>query len=264
MRWKTAVSQTERLMTAKGRAQTGLYAVEGMRLLERALRAGVPIQTVLADAEKAAAPDERLTAVLQAVNQNDIPLFLIPSAELSRLTNGRSLGGVIAHLPVPQPPNLADLLTADALLLTAVNIIDPGNCGAMVRTAHASGCAGVVTVGQTDPFHPKAVRTSMGSLFKMQIVPFETVDSLLMQFAEQGVVTVGTAVTNGKPLPDVQFPNRPTALLMGNEYFGLPDELLKKLDVRVSIPMVAGVDSFSVNAATAVLLYEINRQRGGL
>lgn len=260
MKWQSQFSQVERVLTAKGRRKTGLYSIEGVRLVERAHRAGLALEAVLIAEAVANAPSARLADLLTALRCEQV---IVPDDVLVRVTNGRSLGGIIGLLPLPKPHSLAELLagTERPLILTAVNVIDPGNCGAMIRTAHASGCDLFVSVGQTDPFHPKAVRTSMGSIFKLPTVHYETPERLMTDLAKQGVLAVGTAVEGKRPLTNIQFPDQGIALFMGNEYHGLPPEIATQLDLVVAIPMANGVDSYSVNAATAIFLYEINRQK---
>ncbi|MEM7333637.1 MAG: RNA methyltransferase [Chloroflexota bacterium] len=263
MNWKTAVSQIERVYTAKGRAQEDQFSIEGIRLVERALRAGVRPEFVVIAEHVLKSPSYRMMALVELFQNEHIEQVFIPDSEMERLTNGRSLGGIVAALPKPKPVLLNDLLYEidGSVVVTAVDIIDPGNTGAMIRTAHASGCAAFIAVGRTDPFHPKAVRTSMGSLFKLPMIEYDSIDSTISDLANNGFLTVGTDLAGKRPLPDVNFQSKNTAILMGNEYEGLPHELIEKLDLTLTIPMPTGVDSFSVNAATAVILYEINRQK---
>ena len=99
----------------------------------------------------------------------------------------------------------------------------------------------------------------MGSIFKLPIVRYESAADLLTDLGDAEIERVGTAVTGGTHLPNAKFEGRGTAVFLGNEYFGLPNDLTKQLDTLVTIPMVAGIDSFSVNAAAAIILYEIQR-----
>lgn len=263
MSWQTAVSQIERTYSSKGRAQTGLYSIEGVRLNERALRAGQGMQTAVISQTFQDSPSERQAKLLAAFAALSVPTVVIPNEEMARLTNGRSLGDIISLLPIPQPPSLSEILREweRPLLLTAVDIVDPGNIGAMIRTAHGLGCAAFVTVGSADPFHPKAARTSMGSLFKLPTVSYGNVDALLVDFARLGILSVGTAVSAPSSLPNLLLPSAPVSVIMGSEYFGLPENIIQKLDYTVSIPMADGIDSLSVNAATAIMLYAIGHQQ---
>ena len=133
--------------------------------------------------------------------------------------------------------------------------MDPGNVGALLRTAHALGVEAVVALGGSDPFHPRATRTSMGSVFRMPILRWDRADSLLALLRAHRVLTVGAATEASDLLPQIQFPNRTIALFVGNEGKGISASLRAQLDQLVAIPMGASIDSFSVNAATAVILY---------
>src|SRR5690606_11682626 len=130
--------------------------------------------------------------------------------------------------------------------------------GALVRTALASGAVGVVTVGVSDAFHAKAIRTSMGSVFKLPIMHAQSVG-----FIEQelGALHRIAAVSVGGVAPWSLSKKESSALVLGSEAFGLSPEIAAWCDERVTIPMPVGVDSFSVNAAAGVLLYELARPK---
>ena len=146
MNVQTAVSQIKRTYTAKGRQQSGFYSIEGVRLHERALRAGASLALVLISERVANKPSDRERLLCSQLAATNIPLTVIADNEMMRLTNGRSLGDLIGLLPIPAPTPLADLIenVASPLLVTAVEIIDPGNVGAMIRTAHGLGCAAMI------------------------------------------------------------------------------------------------------------------------
>lgn len=258
--WRGALEQVRRAQTAAGRRQSGRYSIEGMRLHERALRAGIrPALTLLSDPFRQS-PDPRIQQLLAQLSPHTC--HVLPQPEMEALTHGRGLGEIISLLPLPAPRRLAECLTAVArpLLLVAVDVVDPGNVGAMIRTGHANGITAFAAVGASDPFHPKAVRTSMGSLFKTAVCRYPATAPLLAELRQAGLQTVGTGAGDGVTLPEAPFAAAGTAVFMGNEYHGLPPALLAGLDTLVTIPMAQGIDSISVNAATAVMLYEIRRR----
>lgn len=257
--WHGAVEMVRRTMTAVGRRQTGLYPIEGIRLHERALRAGLTLElTLIAESvwQNATPRHQQLLTAFPSATRRWQP---VPHGIMAELVDGRDLGHLISLVKIPPDIKLAEVITTPSLLLVAHEIVDPGNVGAMVRTGHASGITAFVAVGVSDPYHPKAVRTSMGSLFKTAVCRYTNTTDLLADLHQLDLQTVGTAASEGIPLPQAPFSARGTAVFMGNEYHGLPDDLLRELDCRVTIPMNAGVDSLSVNAATAVILYEIRR-----
>ena len=252
----------ERTATAKGRSASGYFSIEGIRLHERALRAGWWPTAVLVTQSVWQNPAERETAVLQQLTSHNIPCHPLPDTEMDGLTQGRRLGGLIGLLPLPEPLDLPTWLAVHAAptLLVAVDVVDPGNVGGMLRTAHALGADLFITINSSDPFHPRAVRTSMGSIFKLPVVSPTLVD-LFDALQATAIQTIGTVAEGGISLPQLDVGSRGTAVFMGSEYWGLPDTLLARLDQRVTIPMSQGIDSFSVNAAAAIVLYELQREK---
>jgi TrmH family RNA methyltransferase len=117
-------------------------------------------------------------------------------------------------------------------------------------------------VGRSDAFHPRATRISRGSIFKLPTRHYETGAALVDELRAHGVALVGAAAAGGAPPEALEWPRRATAVLMGNEAEGLPAEAQAALDYTVTIPMSAGVDSYSVNAAAAIILYaaQVNRR----
>ncbi|GJM42376.1 MAG: tRNA/rRNA methyltransferase SpoU [Ardenticatenaceae bacterium] len=261
--WQSIRTKIERTATAKGRAASGCFSIEGTRLHERAIRAGKWPEAVLVAEAVWQAPGERETAVLHQLAQQNSPIYPIPNQEMEHLTQGRKLGGLLGLLPLPKPLNLAEWLAAHPAptLLVAVDLVDPGNIGGMIRTAHALGADLFVTVNSSDPYHPRAVRTSMGSIFKLPNLA-TTLPELFVALQAYSVQMVGTVAEGGVALPHFEKGVEGTAVFMGSEYFGLPDDLLRQLDSLITIPMSPGIDSFSVNAATAIVLYEMMCKSG--
>ena len=260
--WRGAVEQIRRSFTTKGRKQLNCFSIEGVRLHERGLRSTQQfILTVASNSfwEDTSERNIKLKTELEAANPS---LFTVPDEVMEDLTNGRSLGGIISLVQKPDPPDLTSLVTAvsNPTILVAQGIVDPGNIGAMMRTAHANEVTAFVVNEGSDPYHPKAVRTSMGSIFKLPILLHPSLADLLSELKLVRIETVGAVATNGTLLPNATFASTGTAVFMGSEYFGLPADLIPKLDKLITIPMNKGIDSMSVNAATAVVLYERRRQ----
>jgi len=245
--------------TAKGRKRYGRFSIEGTRLFERAVRAHVPITHALVGDDFGT--NERERTLLDALQATDCQIAIVPDAEMAELTNGRSLGAILGLINTPSPPPLAQVLEKKPLLLTAVDIVDPGNVGAMVRTAHALSADAFVTIGVSDPFHPKAVRTAMGSLFKLPIYRFSTLSPFLDALRPHEIPTIATVSNDGVPLPQATLSPNGGAVLMGNEYWGLDEGVITAVSQRVTIPMNDGIDSFSVNAAAAIMLYGLQTNR---
>jgi len=252
--------QVRRVATAKGRAEAGGFAAEGRRMLERALRAGWVPRLVLVG--QATAQERELAALLGSSAAIEPLVRRVPDAALLELAGGRRAGLVTALFDLPSSlalPALLALRAPPAVLLVAVDVEEPGNVGALVRTALACDAAGVICVGATDPFHPKAVRTSLGSLFKLPIARVEP-GVLLSSLRAAGIYSLAAVAREGEALHRASWPLGSTALLVGNESRGLEQYWREGADARVSIDLCRAADSFCVSAAAAICLYEVQRR----
>ncbi len=262
------IAMIRRVQSARGRRQAGLFSIEGTRLIERALRADAPLEAVLV-ADSLIRSDEPRARELQAALQlAGCEIAVAPDDLLRELTEGRDLGLILGLVRLPPAHGLADVLRDQGLsqqkpplLLAAIDIVDPGNVGALTRTAHAGGAIALAAAGVSDPYHSRATRISRGSIFRLPIITCETAGSLLADLRHHGIAAAGTVARGGTPLPDVTWPRTGSAILMGNEAEGLPPGIEAALDVSITIPMPDDVDSYSVNAAAAIILYAAARSR---
>lgn len=174
----------------------------------------------------------------------------------------RSPAGVVALAPY-RPAALEQLDDAwrSGLVIAAVQVQDPGNVGAIIRTVDAGGGAGVVTTDDSaDPFGWRALRGAMGSTFRIPVATCPDMQALIRRARGRGAAVVA-AVPHGGVAPDRTDLVRPTLALLGAEGGGLDRGLDDTADVRVSIPMRRTVDSLNVAVAAGVLVYEARRQR---
>lgn len=264
--WQGAASQYQRAVSPRGRAVAGGIPLEGFRLVERALAAGHVPSVVIAAATLLADPPPRFARVLEKLAAlPHTTCVAAPADAVAALVEGRTFGDIVALVPAPAPLDLDDALRQThrpAALLVAAEIQDPGNTGALIRTALAGGVAGFVALGGADPFHPKAIRTSMGSIFRLPVLhlPLEEAGTLRSACGRAGVPLVGLVTSGGEALWDVPTEGRRPALVVGGEAFGLSPPVRGLMDLLGTIPMAERVDSFSVNAAAAIALYEWRRR----
>ena len=145
------------------------------------------------------------------------------------------------------------------LVVVMADVRDPGNAGTVLRTADAAGAGAVVCCGGTvDPYNPKTVRSSAGSLFHVPLAVGGSADDVLDTLGRAGFRRLGTVVRDGDDYAAVDW-TVPTALVLGNEAAGLPAGL--PLDGAVGIPMAGRAESLNVGMACAVLCFEALRQR---
>jgi TrmH family RNA methyltransferase len=257
--------------------ESGSVGVEGVRLVEEALRSGCRIDAVLLS-ESGGRHHERLAPLISRPEMA-FPTLRTSDHLFEGLADTEHPQGVAA-LVHPRETSFDDLLQTPAsacspLLVVLAGVQDPGNVGTILRTAAAFGATGAVTAasgqsGTASPFSPKALRASAGAALHLPILPGVSLPILLTQLKVANVRTLASSVREqGDGEPRVLSPwevdwCEPVALLVGNEGAGLPEEVELSADVRIRIRMASGIESLNAAAAAAVLLYEAARQRNSL
>ena len=246
----------------KYRKQESRFLVEGIRIVEEALACAAPVETLVY------APDLLVSERAQAlIEQADPAHRLALSADAFRSLSGRDdPQGIAAVIRIEDRPLSALPLSAEMLVVVAYQLSDPGNLGAIIRTADAAGATGVVVVTPSvDLYDPQVVRATMGSLFALPVIyPVEPVglERWVGQVRAAGVplCIVASSVHGRQDYFDADY-RRPLALLVGNERYGLPPDLRDRADLLVRLPMLGRATSLNVSAAAAAMVYEILRQR---
>jgi TrmH family RNA methyltransferase len=250
-----------------GDEANGLTAVEGARAVETALRSAAEVSAVLVS-DSGAKHVERL----QAWIQEPVRVLRTTDRIFAQIAATEAPQGVAA-LVKPPIATLDDLLRGVPLLLLMAGVQDPGNVGALVRTAEALGATGAAAcaaagIGTANPFGPKALRASAGAALRLPMLRCVATPILLAQLRVAGVrVYAACPDAPGALAPWEADWRTPAALLIGNEGAGLPPELVRSADAAVRIPQAAtadaaGMDSLNAAVAGSILLYEAARQRG--
>lgn len=156
---------------------------------------------------------------------------------------------------------LQELSGEKALIMALENIQDPGNLGTILRTAEGAGVTGILmTEGCVDIYNPKVIRSTMGSIYRMPFFYASDFSGAVQTLKKQGV-TWYAAHLKGTQMHDEQNYTVPSGFFIGNESKGLTEETAALADVYVRIPMCGKVESLNAAVASAVLMYEANRQR---
>jgi TrmH family RNA methyltransferase len=234
-----------------------LMLLDGWRLLGEAAAARVVVETI-AICGPPTTHDERVVERLRGAGAQVVE---VSGSVLNALSPVASPTGVVASARIPAVVVASVLAPAPALVLAAAGLQDPGNAGAIIRSAAAAGASGVVLdESSADPWSWKALRASMGSAFHVPVVRSRALAGLIEDWRSSGVRIVATIPRGGTPMYDVDF-TAPTAVLLGSEGAGLPEDILAAADTRVSIPMHGAIESLNAAVAAALLLYEAQRQR---
>ncbi len=179
-----------------------------------------------------------------------------------RIADRDGPSGLAAIVRSEQVPLSGLTVGADSLFIALHSAGNPGNVGTIVRTASATGAAGVILIGPSaDPYDPVAVKASMGALFTVPVVAVESAAEFLDWAGRSGVTVAATSARGSVSCWDAELP-LPLAVLLGSEGAGLPDDLLLAAGLRVAIPMTGTAESLNLAVAAGVLLYEVRRRTG--
>jgi len=153
-----------------------------------------------------------------------------------------------------------DTLAPPELAVVCVDVRDPGNAGTVLRSCDASAVDAVfLCAGTVDPFNPKTVRSSAGSIFHVQVVVAAETIAVVDWLHRRGVRVLGTSA-DGVDYARLDLTG-PSAFVLGNESSGLSPSLSSSFDAMVAIPMAGRAESLNVGVAAAVLCFEAQRQR---
>jgi TrmH family RNA methyltransferase len=251
------VKHWSRLLEKKGRDREQKFIVEGVHLVCEALASDLSVETVAYSKERGI-PAE--VARWHATAADRVEWIAVSEQVLAKCTDAQTPQPVFAV--VAKPRWNEDMLFAarDSLVLVADGVRDPGNVGTMIRSADAVGATGVVLgKGTADPFNPKTVRSTMGSLFRVPVIEAD-LEPLLIRAKQSGAQLVQASLQANCSCYEADL-TKPTWLIVGNEAAGVSPEIARLADLNVVIPMRGSAESLNVAMASTVLMFEAARQR---
>lgn len=240
------------------RTVRGLFAIEGEHLLQEAIASGLKVETVFIQAGR--------EALLDRIGvPEDTETIVLPSDIFASAVHTESPQGVAALIQAPHFTLEQVLSGPQPLLLVAAGLQDPGNLGTLIRSAEAFGVTGYVTMSGTVSLdNQKTLRASAGSIFRLPGIALSnssaSQNELFNGLSQRKIKTIASVAAGGEALTDQDF-TQPCALIVGNEGSGIPAEILRRADARVTIPTPGPVESLNAAIAGSILLYEAARQR---
>jgi TrmH family RNA methyltransferase len=247
---KLARSLHRRRMRYRERA----ILVEGARAVQTAADLGVPIRVLLLDASRVETLSPHLLNQLSDAARRTL---LVEASLFAELADTEHPQAIIAICEMPDA-----MLPDDCSFVVALDAVrDPGNLGTLVRSCAAAGADGVALLpGCVDPFNPKAVRASVGSVFSLPVKPFASVADVVADcFLVRPILA--TADADGESDYDAIDWRMPTVAVIGGEAEGVNEEVRTYADFVVKIPMAPGVESLNAAVAGSIIAFEVARHR---
>jgi RNA methyltransferase, TrmH family len=242
------------------RTQEGDCAIEGVRIVEEAIRSGLRFRAVFFRGSAQHHAERILPQIGAHVETLLLPDRLFDGAVPSETPQG------VAALVRLKEFSLDDVLERLQVgpIMVVTGLQDPGNLGTILRSAEAFGSGGVVLgEGTVSPFNWKVIRASAGSVFRLPLVVAKTaggMESISAKFRAQGMRMIATSSHKGTPLDQAKL-TEPSAVFIGGEGSGVPRSLLAQVDQIVAIPHSPHVESLNAGVAASIVLYEAARRR---
>jgi TrmH family RNA methyltransferase len=255
------VKQLRQAFAHAERTDDGDCAIEGMRIVEEAIRSGLRFRAVFVRASARGRASSLLPQIGSHVETLLLPDKLFDSAVPSEAPQG------VAALVRLKEFSLDDILERLQVgpIIVLAGLQDPGNLGTILRSAEAFGSAGIVLgEGTVSLYNSKAIRASAGSIFRLPLVVAKAtgggLEEASAKLRAQNVRLVATSSHKGTPLDQASLIGA-LAIFIGSEASGLPRGLMAKMDQIVAIPHAPQVESLNAGVAASILLYEAARQR---
>lgn len=232
--------------------------LDGPHLLQEALTSGVAVEVAVFSEE---AERGRLGPLARRCSTSGARVITVPERLLAAVSPVRHASGVVAIARFRRADVNAVLARAPQLVLILDGVQDPGNVGAIIRAAEACGATGVIVgPGTAEPFGWKALRGSMGSVFRLPLAVVDSLPDAVMAARRAGLRIFAMVPRGGTPIGRAALAS-PAAIVLGSEGQGLPEPTVAGVDEALTIGMRSPVESLNVAIAAALLLYEASRQR---
>ena len=255
--------------SAKERREQGLYIVEGIRSFREIpaddIHAIYVAESVVDNGKFSDAIETASGVPVEAYADSEM-VHVLPDKIFNSLADTDTPQGILAVVK-QRKYSLNDVLGEDGentacntFVLIIERLQDPGNLGTIIRTAEGAGVTGIIISSDSvDIYNPKVVRATMGAIFRVPIYVSEDLIHDIEELKSQAVTVYG-AHLDGTNLYDKDFVGK-CAFLIGNEGNGLSDEVSSMADELIRIPMKGSVESLNAAISTAVIAYEVLRQR---
>lgn len=247
---------------SKARKRTGLFVVEGRRELQHCIEAGFEPHTLFICRD--IMTEKEFDRILGAIEENFTGM-MCPIIEISRQLYDKiayrgGTEGIIAELRCKDMSLESLELKENPLVVVLESVEKPGNLGAVLRSADASGADAVIVCDPlTDLYNPNLIRSSIGAIFTVPVATATSEDAI--RWLKERGIRIYTAQLQDSEWYYATDMTGGTAIVMGTEATGLTDVWRKAADAHIKIPMLGRLDSLNVSVSAAILMFEAVRQR---
>ena len=255
-RTNETVKNAASLKNAADRREKGMFLLEGARLCCDAAESGVQIEQAFFT-EVALNKYAKECNIIQSMSGQN---YMVNASVADRLADTKNPQGVFCVCKALDKNNNIDKINYNGIYALTDGLQNPDNLGALARTAEALGADGLLLCGGCDLYSPKAMRASMGSLLRLNVVQAEDAASLVRFLQSRGMRVFASVVdADAAPVQDAKK-GAGCVVVIGNEGNGVSPAVAEAADERITIPMAGRAESLNAAAAAAILLWEFLKQ----
>ncbi len=247
------IKEVRSLSNKKGRKTAQAILLEGYRLVKDALDSGAEIRYLIIS-DSFFQKEELFLSQMPNIKSVQVPDELF-----SRISETESPQGILAVAEKPVYDK-KEIINSIKRVIALEDIQDPGNLGTIIRSADACGFDAVfLSKDSVDPYNPKVIRSTMGSLFHVPVIIEENFTEALHALKSNNILLAAAHIRDALPCWQADMSGK-VAVIIGNEGNGLSDKVLNLVDINVMIPMPGKAESLNASAAASILIYECMRQ----
>ena len=250
------VKYTKSLLKSKNRQKESKYIIEGYRILTLAIECNADLDYVFINETFEEKKEHK--NFLNILEEKNIKVFKTTNKIFKELVDTENTQGILGVIKFKERKIEHNIKCDDKFVLILDRIQDPGNMGTIIRTADAAGVDAIIALkGCVDIYNPKVIRSTMGSIFDMNIIHC-TQEECLKELKSKDFKIVSSFLNTDNFYHETKYHDR-TALVIGNEANGVNDDLIEASDLLVKIPIYGNAESLNAAISSAILMYEIKK-----
>jgi len=252
------IKEIKSLHRKKGRMKNNAFIIEGIKIINEAIENDYPIEKILYT--------DQLLENREGVDflnrlQNTCSLIYVSSNVFKEISDTENPQGILAVAQLRYRTIDEIILENNPFLLYLDEVQDPGNMGTIIRTADAFNIDGIIiSQGCVDPYNPKVVRATMGSIFRTPLYFASDGLDMLKDLREKGIKIYSTSLQGSIPIYDADY-NGGLVLVIGNESKGVREDIQRMSNILIKIPMPGKAESLNAGVAASIIMYEVLKQR---
>lgn len=233
--------------SSKERKKHNRFVLEGLRLCDDAYLNGIKFSMLVLTKNML----EKHNDIIKKYIENTSRVYVFSEELFLKISDTKSPQGIIAVADYPKEKEFTE---KDGKYIVLENIQDPSNLGAIARTAEALGVSGMIVCGGCDPFSPKVLRSSMGTVLRLPLFLTDDITEFIEKYGLRAFAAVPDKAA--EPINEISFKNK-DAILIGNEANGLSENAIKSAYKKITVPMKGRAESLNAAAAAAISLWEL-------